>query len=247
MRVIMDWKKVSTDDLQSRFFIEMPEANPWMSYYETINLFRVLFESQKFQQYVSGYYVFSLHRQFPCTFRLVVFSPEDTSMEAEQEIENFIIKNKLPEKRDERIPPKKYSAVISPGDPELRCRQFETLETLIGLEIMKKDLLNAQSLMATYRWQVFKARQPRASYFKPTFERDSSAYLSLSPNDQVFLYSCLSNYKWTHFLVNLVLGFDETNYSLPEESYSISRINKDILEPRKAPFRIPEDWKPQVG
>lgn len=243
----MNWKSVSNDDLLGQFVIKLPENKRWPSYYETINRFRVLFESPQFQQHVSGYYVNSLHEPYgPRYLRIKYFTPPDSHENAEREIENFITKNELTEKKDDRIHPKQGSAAISPGDSQLRCRQFLTLETLLSLQIMKKDLLNAQSLMATYRWQVFKARQPRAPHFKPTFERDSSAYFSLSPNDKVFLYSCLSNYKWAHFLVNLVLGFDETDYSLPREPYSIPRINKEILEPRNAPYRISEDWKPQL-
>lgn len=238
-------EKNTVDDGAGRFYISGPETRRWLCYYDTIERLRPLFESPQFQRHISGYYV-SSNGDFNAV-RLVYLTPLDSREKAEREIETFIQKNKLSE-TDARRPPDPDSLAKQYGGSEfeLQFRQFLALETLIGLEIMKANLLHAQSLLATYRFQVFIAHSCIRQHFEPTFQRDSDTFHSLSSEDKNSLWLDFSKSAWAHFLVNLVLGFDYTDYSYPNEPYSIPRINKEILEPLNVHFEIREDWKPQV-
>ncbi|MFH1327996.1 MAG: hypothetical protein ABIH76_03990 [Candidatus Bathyarchaeota archaeon] len=125
-------------------------------------------------------------------------------------------------------------------------------ETLIGLEIMKVNLKHAQSLMATFRWQVVRSNLNVSSvrqHLEPTFQHDSETFRSLSPEVKDSLWTSFvriyNRNAWAHFLVNFVLGFD----ILPPtfgKAYPNKRINREILEPRNASYGIDKDWKPQV-
>ena len=235
----MDWKKVSKDDLRGQFFVWASGTKGLVGYYETIDRLRPLFKKLQSLQHISGYYVNHICDDTTNNIDTVRFSyfVLSESIPVATEVETFLRENKLNEVYTRKNP--------CLDNIPLDYRQFLALETQIGLEIMEADLLNAQSLLATYRWQVYRDHLDRRPHFEPTFERDSITYRSLSPEDRDFLWSNLRNYEYAHHLVNLVPGFDERVYSFGEP-YSIQRINEEVLKQFSAPFRIYEDWKPQV-
>jgi len=172
--------------------------------------------------------------------------------EAEREIETFILENNFIETEHLDYPrraPDPDTLAASYGGPkfELEFRQFLTLETQIGLDIMKANLHHAQSLLATFRWQVMRSNLNDLSvrhHLKPTFQHCSKTFCSLSPEAENSLWLGFLRLNWAHFLVLLVLGFDE-KYS-PGKPYSIKRINKEILGPRNVPYKIDKDWNPKI-
>lgn len=227
-----------------RFFIWECNAQGIPGYYKVIKRLQPLFEKLRSQQHVSGYFVNRICDQTTDnkeTVRLSFFVPAKSISSAIKEVRKYLDENELIERSCIRECPHQDSI-------SLKFRRFLALNTLIGLDIMKTDHPNARALLATYRFQISPARQPIRPHFEPTFQRGSVTYQSLSDDDKTFFWTNFSNCDeygvWAHHLVNLVLGFDIPVYSFGEP-YSISRVNKEILNPLNVP-PIPEDWKPQV-
>jgi hypothetical protein len=182
------------------------------------------------QQHISGYYVNRIadfyknegENYYFDSARLSYFVPVELIPAAIQEIENFLNENKLGESR-----PWEYPHLDS---IKLQYRQFLTLETLIGLELMEVDTQETQKRILNFRLKNLQDSSSISSMFDPAFQR-SKIYRLLSNTDRNFLWSCLSKPDWSHHLVNLMLGFDPFNYS------SIKDINKQLVL-NKIPFIV---------
>jgi hypothetical protein len=244
--------RISKDDLFGRFYVRKPDGTKWDSYYETIAALRPLFEDGKFQEVVSGFYL-NICGDFD-SVRISYFVNEANSEKAMSIVKKFFGNSGIVEIKDSEHPKEIILAKMYGGEEfEERFRNFLVLETQIGLDLIKGDLLEAKRLFATYRWQVRKASLPFREHFEPTFKKYSPTYNSLSNNEKAQFLNDLEEWPnppqvdWAHMMVNFVLGcdwnmvFGDPYYLTPGKPLSIPEINRII---RKLGFQIPLDWKP---
>lgn len=231
-------KKIPKKDFFGIFFVIKSFGTTWDSYYGTIDVLRSLFELKDFDKYVSGFYINRIDE----LARISYFVSEENIQRAISIFQNFFKENEISEVKTE--PAKKIFVAEKYGGKELeeRFRYFLALETQIGLELIKADLLHSRILFATYRLQVCRAFLPVKKHFEPTFNKHSPTYVSLPNEEKEKFFDDLGWLNWAHMMVNFVLGSDwrAIRYGRP---YSISEINK-ILEQCNLDFQIPLDWKP---
>jgi len=244
----MNLSRLKETDLFGRFFLGAPGSSKFDGYYRSIDAIRSLVASNEWFQSVTGYYI-NVAGDFNAV-RLSYFtsSPDQTKAV----VNRFVAEHGLENTQNpEAAHPDKVSAQY--GGEELRFRRFLSTYTLIGLEIMKADLLNARCLFATFRWQVMRSRSPYKPHFLSTFETQSPTYNSLSPEEKDQFWLDLAHWPnppqvdWAHFFVNMVLGCDwippqtwET-FLKPQPALDIKKINELV---RDQGFQIPDGWHP---
>lgn len=248
----MGIKKISRNDLFGIFYVRKPDGRRWDSYYKTLETLRRLFKDGKFEKVVNGYYL-NVCGDFD-SVRISYFVDEANAQKAVTIFEQFFEENDIVEIKDSRYPQKAIVAKKYGGEEyEERFRNFLVLETKMGLDLIKEDLLHARTLLATYRWQVRKASLPFREHFEPAFKKFSSTYNSLSEEEKDQFFTDLAEWPnppqvdWAHMMVNFVLGcdwnqvFSDPNYLTLGEPLSIPAINMLI---RDLGFQIPQEWKP---
>jgi len=232
-------RKIPREDLFGLVFIKKSYGSKWDFYYNTIGALRPLFKSKDFNEIITGFYVNLIDE----SLRISYFVGEENKQKATSIFQNFFKEKELLEIKTE--PPTKKIVAEKYGGEELeeRFRYFLALETQIGLELIKADLLHARALFVTYRLQVFKGGLPLREHFEPTLLRYSPTYVSLSNEEKEQFLTDLENHpSWMHMMVNFVLGVD-FRYVYPDgKPLPIPRIN-EILERANLGFRIPLDWK----
>lgn len=232
-------QKIPKEDLFGLFFVRKPYGTNWDSYYGTIDALRPLLENEDFSKTVSGFYLNYIND----STRISYFVSEGNNQKAISIFRNFFNEKGISEIKAQ--PPKKAVVAEKYGGEKLEehFRHFLALETQIGLELIREDLLYARILFATYRFQVWKGRLPIRAHFEPTFRRYSPTYVSLPNEEREQFLTYLERYPaWTHMMVNFVWGWDYTIY--PDgRPLSIPEINK-ILERYNLGFQIPLEWKP---
>ena len=232
-------QKIPREDLFGLFFVRKSYGTNWDSYYGTIDALRPLLESEDFSKTVSGFYLSYIND----STRISYFVSEGNNQKAISIFQNFFKEKGISEIKAQ--PPTKSVVAEEYGGEELeeRFRHFLALETQIGLELIKEDLLYARILFVTYRFQVYKGWLPVRAHFEPTFLRYSPTYVSLSNEEkEQFLTYLERSPAWTHMMVNFVLGWDYT-INRDGRPLSIPEINK-ILERYSLGFQIPLGWKP---
>lgn len=248
----MGIKKISRHDLFGIFYVRKLDGRKWDSYYKTLETLRRLFKDGRFQEVVNGYYL-NVCGDFD-SVRISYFVDETNTQKAVSIFKQFFEENDIMEIKDSRYAEKVIVAEKYGGEEyEERFRNFLVLETKIGLDLIKEDLVRARTLLATYRWQVRKASLPFREHFEPTFKRFSSTYNSLSEEEKDRFFTDLAEWPnppqvdWAHMMVNFVLGcdwnqvFSDPNYLTPRKPLSIPAINMLI---RDLGFQIPQEWKP---
>jgi len=198
-------QKISKEDLFGIFFVRKPDRTEWVSYYNTINALRPLLEAKGFNKIVNGFYLNHIHE----LVRISYFVSEANRHKAISIFQNFFKENGISEIQSQ--PPSELIVAEKYGGEELeeRFRYFLALETRIGLELIKADLLQARILFATYCLQIRKASLPVREHFEPTFLEYSPTYASLSSEEkEQFLRDLEKRPDWTHLMVNFVLGMD---------------------------------------
>jgi len=216
-------------------------------YYNTIDALRPLFERKDFNQLVSGFYLNQIRK----SVRISYFVNEKNKQKAISLFQNFFKEKGISEFEAEA--PKEIVVAEDYGGEELEesFRSFLVLETQIGLDLMKADLLHARCLFATYCYQVYKGGLPIREHFEPTFLRYSQTYVSLPNEEKKKFFTDLENHPgWMHMMVNFVFGCDPRVTSdvrvliIPDgKPSSIPQIN-NVLERLSLGFQIPLDWKP---
>lgn len=239
--LVLRIRKISKDDLFGIFYVRKPDGIRYDSYYETINALRPLFKDKEFGTIVNGFYL-NICGDFD-SVRISYFVDEANSEKAISTFQHFFEESGISEIQNFN-PPRKAIVVETYGNEKLeeRFRYFLVLETQVGLELLKADLLKARILFATYCWQIRKAWLPVREHFEPTFLEYSPTYASLSKEErEQFLRDLERRPDWTHLMVNFVLGIDWR--VSPGRPLSIPEINQ-ILERDKLGFQIPPDWRP---
>lgn len=247
----MGTRKISKNDLFGIFYVKKPDGTKWDSYYKTIDALRPLFEDEEFGKIVKGFYL-NICGDYD-SVRISYFVDKANSEKAISIFEQFFRTNRILEIKDFVHPKEVILAKHYGGEGfEEQFRNFLVLETQIGLELMKEDLLHARILFATYRWQVRKASLPFKEHFEPTFKKYSPTYNSLSDSEKDQFFTDLEEWPnppqvdWAHMMVNFVLGgdwrvFSHSDYLTPGNPLSIPEINSFV---KNFGFQIPLDWKP---
>lgn len=247
-------KRIPKDALFGIFYVKKPNGTRWDSYYRTLEALSPLFRHEEYIKLVDGFYL-NICGNFD-SVRISYFVHEANSEKALLVFKTFFEKNGISEIKDSEPPRKIILAEAYGGEEyEERFRNFLSLETQIGLELISGNLLQARILFATYRWQVRKASLPFREHFEPTFQRYSTVYNFLSDREKDQFFDDLQMWPnhlqvdWAHMMVNFVLGCDWNralflpNYLTPGKPLSISEINL-ILQKSNLEFQIPPDWKP---
>lgn len=252
----MGIKRTSKDDLFGIFHVKKPDVINGVSYYKTLDALRPLFKDKEFNQIIKGFYL-NVSGRLPKDFDSVRISYFVDKLNCEKVVvifKQFFRDNGLLEIKSNEYPHEIILAKNYGGEKyEERYRNYLVLETQIGLDLIKTDLLHARILFATYRWQVRKASLPFKEHFEPIFKKYSPTYNSLSDEEKDKLFTDLAFWPnppqvdWAHMMVNFVLGFDwnwvfsDPNYLTPGKPLSIREINKIV---KNLGFQIPLDWKP---
>lgn len=240
----MDLSKLSEDDLFGRFYLKVLGNSKFDTYFQSVDALRPLLNSREWNEAVTAYYI-----NVAGNMDIVRLSYFTSIADAVQScLESFCQQNDVIEGQNRELP---HSTRISEeyGGEELRFRRFLYLYTLIGLDIMHADLLNARCLMATFRLQVMLSRQLYLPHFQRTFEEQSQIYNSLSQAQKELFWSDLSNWPnppqvdWAHMMVNMILPGDFVNqwnhFLTPRPALNIAEINNII---RNLGFQIPNNW-----
>jgi len=230
-------KKIPKEDLFCIFYVRRPNAAVWDSYYNTLDALRPLFKDTEFREVISGFYLNHIEH----SVRISYFVSDARSERAISVFRDFFKRSQIPEINFE--PPRRISVAKNYGGENLEegFRYFLSLETQIGLELMRADLLHARMLFSTYCFQVRKAFLPVREHFEPAFMRHSPTYASLSLGEQERLFSNLERVSWAHMMVNLVLGCD-FQVVQDGQALSIPQIN-EILRANNMGFQVSLDWK----
>lgn len=242
----MHLSKLHETDLFGRFFLKVPGDAQFDTYYRSINALRPLLKSEDWNESVTGYYINVAGNMD--AVRLSYFTAD--SARVQRCVKSFCSQNNIIESQSPELP---HQTKISEGygGEELRFRRYLYVYTLIGIDIIQADLLNARRLMATFRWQIMPSRQPYRPHFEKTFKSQSAAYNSLSQEQREQFWLDLSNWPnplqvdWAHMMVNMVLPGDwiqNWNYFLLQKpAMSINEINKIVSN---LGFHILDGWHP---
>ncbi len=242
--------RLKETDLFGIFFFKGLSSGKLEGYYATLNALRPLLKSNEWLQNATGFYINITKINEDLPVRLSYFT--DSPKLVKEIVKNFVIKFGLKFACNSKIP---HKAKVSEqyGGEELRFRKYLSTYTQIGLDIMKADILNAQCLLATFRFQVMRARKPYKSHFIKTFESQSTFYNALSEDEKEEFWKDLSNWPnppqvdWAHMFVNMVLGCDWNSqeawhtFLTPQPPLPISEINRHVAQ---IGFQIPGDWSP---
>jgi len=244
--------RVPRNALFGVFYVKKPDGTRWDSYYRTLATLDPLFHSEGFKKAVAGFYL-NICGDFDAV-RISYFVEAPHVKKSIAAFKEFFTKNGLVEIQPNEGPKEEVIASnYGGGHLEEHFRNFLVLETQIGLELMRRNLMHARRLFATYRWQVRKAGLSVRAHFEPTFARDSSTYNTLSGSEKEQIFLDLQEWPnppqvdWAHMMVNLVLGCDwnhvfaDPNYLTPGKPLSIPEINEIVKE---LGLQIPLDWTP---
>jgi len=254
MMLKMVIKKISKDDLFGVFKIKKIGKGMRDSYYETIDVLRPLFIDSNFISVISGFYLNLIGNDI-CNFtRISYFVPQENSDNAISVMKQYFQKNELKEVCEAETPRKICIAKSYGGKKhEEDFRVFLHLYTQIGLDLLKADKSNSRILMATYRWQVWKAALSIRDHFEPAFSKLSQTFNSWTDDEKEYFFSLLikwpdrSSLDWAHMMVNMVLACDWNEYIVRPGSVTsgkplaISDINTRV---KCLGINIPLDWKP---
>jgi hypothetical protein len=244
---MINLNRLNETDLFARFFLKLPGTSGLDGYYQTLFAAEPFLNTRAWQQAVTGYY---LNVGNDNSLRISYFT--DKANIPTQVLTNFLAKNPLEYIQKPEKPNQKTVSALY-GEEELRFRRFLTTYTLIGLDIMKADLLHARCLFATFRFQVMLQRQPYRPHFESIFLQHSPSYSSLSAEQLNQFWGDMSNWPnlqqvdWAHMFVNMVLGRDWRIgvFLNPQPALTYKQIN-DILLKNQMGFQIPDNWTPTI-
>jgi len=238
--------RISENDLFGRFFLKKPNGNQYDNYYSTIIEVCSLLHSEDWDECVTGYYLNVAGDMDAVRLSFFTVDPQ----KALKCKDDFCLSNDIVEIQPFEYPLKTRISEGYGGE-ELRFRRFLHLYTLIGIDLLNADLLNARCLFATFRLQIMRSRQAYKPHFEGTLEKHSQTYLSLSEEGKEQFWSDLSNWPnppqvdWAHMMVNMVLPGDFVpaweDFLSPKPALTVQEINK-IVAPMN--FQIPFGWAP---
>lgn len=241
-----DCSRISENDLFGIFFLKKPNGIKFDNYYNTIFELRSLLNSEDWNECVTGYYINVVGDMDAVRLSYFTVDPQKVSKCKDDFCScNNIVEIQAPEH------PHKTRISEAYGGEELRFRKFLHMYTLIGLDLLKADLLNARCLFVTFRLQVMRSRQAYKPHFEGTFEKHSQTYSSLSEKGKKRFWDVLSNWPnppevdWAHMMVNMILPGDFippcNDFLSPKPAMAVEEINKTIASIN---FQIPLGWNP---
>jgi hypothetical protein len=238
--------RISEEDLFGRFFLKKPGGIKFDCYYNTIVELGPLLDSEEWNECVTGYYINVAGDMDAVRLSYFTVDPQKASKCKD----DFCFSSNIVEIRPPELP-QKTRVSEGYGGEELRFRKFLHMYTLIGLDLIKADLLNARCLFVSFRLQVMLSRQEYKPHFEGTFEKHSRTYSSLSDKDKEQFWDDLSNWPnppqvdWAHMMVNMILPGDFVpfwnEFLSPKPAMAAEEINK-IIAPMN--FQIPAGWEP---
>lgn len=243
----MDLSRLKESDQFGRFYLKIPGNERYGNYFRSIDALRLFLEGRDWQRAVTGYYLNVAGDRD--AVRLSYFS--DDPDKAFAAIDGLYEEGRIVEAERPQLPFKASVACIY-GNEELRFRKFLYTYTLIGLDIMKADLLNARCLMATFRWQVMLGRLPARPHFENTFSAGSASYNALSGAEKEQFWNDLGHWPnppqvdWAHMMVNMILPGDWNHkgmwehFLVPAQPKTVEEINEYLQD---WDFRIPKGWR----
>ncbi len=239
--------ELTRDDLWGGFWLKRKDGAGQDWYYDTLDSLGNLFDSESFQENVSGFYINCINGWV----RVHYFTPENKMNTAINTIQEYIC-NDIFEVKDCKLPESKCVAKNYGGsDFELRFRKYLIIETQIGLELLRFDRLYSQCLLTTLRWWVKAIKGDIKSHIEPSLLKMSPSYSKLSTIERDIFLEDLdlrpenSETDWAHFIVNLVVSIDwrNTQSVVQGRLLSIEELNL-ILTSGTLDFRIPAEWAP---
>ncbi|OGW76084.1 MAG: hypothetical protein A2Z72_01830 [Omnitrophica bacterium RBG_13_46_9] len=244
----MDLSRLKETDLFGRFYLKLSPDPGIDTYYKTIDALRPLLTSKEWDESVTGYYINVARENHSA--RLSYFTKAPDSVQ--ECVRAFCSGHNIKNTWEPELPRGVRISELYGGE-ELRFRRYLYLYNLIGLDIIKADLLNARCLIAAFRLQFMPLRQPYKSYFEKTFRIQSEAYNSLSEQEKEQFWLDLSNWPdpnqvdWAHMMVNMILPGDWPQSLYKAYLFSqkppldMTEINKMIMH---LGFQIPAAWHP---
>jgi len=236
---------VRETDFYSRLFLRGQDHRPYEGYYTSLGAIRPLLASIAWKQHVTGFYINSA-----CNYNAVRISYFSTTCESVTPfVKTEIGRIGLTVLKDEKPESARVSEVY--GGEEVRFRRYLCCYTAIGWDLIEANLLHARCLLATFRWQVMRARQSYRDHFRTSFEKLSPMYRSMSDAEQEQFWRDLEHWPgpskvdWAHFLVNMVLACDwpgtmsRQQFPMPQAPLSITIINQCVAQQG---FQIALDW-----
>jgi hypothetical protein len=241
-----DCSRISENDLFGRFFLKKPNGIKFDNYYNTIVELHSLLYSEDWNECVTGYYI-NVTGDMDAV-RLSYFTVD--SQKVLKCKDDICSGNNIVEIQPHEHPHKTRISEEYGGE-ELRFRKFLHMYTLIGLDLLKADLLNARCLFVTFRLQVMRSRQAYKPHFEGTLEKHSQTYSTLTEEGKERFLDDLSNWPnppqvdWAHMMVNMILPGDFVSvwndFLSPKPAIAIDEINKNIASMN---FQIPVGWNP---
>jgi hypothetical protein len=234
---------IGINDNLGRFYLRKYGAIGISGYYESLFALEPLLRSRGFEV-TTGYYL----NNESDTVRLSYFIP--TGKDLSEFVSDFVSQNDLEYAKPPETPMQIMISTEYGGD-ELRFRRFLSTYAPIGFDIMVADLLHAQRLFTTFRFQVMLPRLPYRPHFEKTFEKQSAYYRVLSDDEKEQFWKDMSYWPnppqvdWAHMFVNMVLGCDwPINYFFEQRpAKNTSEINR-LLSQNHLGFTVPENWDP---
>lgn len=273
-RGAMDLSKISLADYYGQSFFKIPNRGlARQSYYDCIDAIRPLFLLPEWDKYVTGFCInwdffdarsTTVPQDIDYAVRLTYFT---TSRDAIPKLAKaFAAKKGLTCRLNN--PPDTANASATYGGNELQLRQFLTVSTLIGLDILKEaNRLNAFYLLAAFRWQVPGLRSPE-QHFTGTFQQQSPFFKTLLDAQKSQLWKDMLHWPnrnqvdWMHLFVNMILAsmewgqfpqYQKQFQAKPAPAASVEEINVHLkalpvnLIDRTAlgrELQIPNGWAP---
>jgi len=250
--------RVQEGDLVGIFYIAVPKDESFFptGYYNTLEKLYPLLEDQDFKSFQTGYYINGIQekeeKKEKKYVRLTYFTEQTTNKDLFRAVKLFIKRNNLKQSKKPAKAAKciKIAKAYGGEQYEFRFRNYLSLQTQIGLEILKSNPEHAKSLMITYRLQMYATNSPVQPHLEPTLSKYSATYQSLlQPEKEQFwtdvTFRPPNATYWDHFLVNLIIGIDWSVTPNPlSPRLSISQINQTYLP--EIGFTINPDWTPNV-
>jgi hypothetical protein len=242
--------RLSESDLFGRLYLKIPDLAGFEAYFKSLDILRPFLESNDWKKSVTGYYLNAFGSLD--TVRLSYFSSVPDKVAGL--IKEFCSSENIEQNYDEEQPHEVKIAEPYGGE-EMRFRIFLSTYSPIALDIMKKDLLGARCLIATFRWQITLSHVLARQHFENIFMAQSPSYnsLSLAQKEQFLLdlgyWPNPPQVDWAHMMVNMILPGDwikggKWEYFLtPKPAKTINEIN-DII--KELNFQIPPGWHPSV-
>ncbi len=198
---------IKVDNPFGTLFVTNGDNAKFQSYYSTLDALRPLLRSSEWLSETTGWYLNVGDDNFS-SVRISYFCPNDE--DPRQLVKEYLACHSLLYFAEPN-PPKKTKVAAKYGGEELRFRRYLANYTHIGLDIMSADLHHAQCLFATFRWQVFMAKEDYKQHFAPTFEEHSPFYCAMSQGNRQQFWSDLECWPnppevdWAHMFVNMIL------------------------------------------